>query len=37
MVEIDEDEVFGRTGGEAGVVMVTMLVADKGGDDGCGD
>lgn len=37
MVVIDEDEVVGRTGGEAGVVMVVMPVADKGGDDGCGD
>lgn len=36
VVVIDEDEVVGRTGGEAGVVMVVMLVADKGGDDGCG-
>lgn len=37
VVVIDEDEVVGRTGSEAGVVRVVMPVADKGGDDGCGD
>lgn len=34
---VGEDEVVGRTGGEVMVVIVRMLVADKGGDDGSGD